>query len=99
MSVQNVLNFLEKISQDLTLHQQLEKISNAEQLINFASQQGYKASEQDFIQATLQLERETSDELSSSQLTVIAGGINSSQNIFAYLSNLLNVNSTKPKNP
>ena len=88
MSVQIVINFLTNIGKDITLQERLEQITTAEELIIFAQELGYYASEEDFIAATLQLKAEfesESEELSSSQLTMIAGGINVYNHVFQIL--------------
>ena len=90
MSVQIVIDFLTEVGKNITLQEKLEQITTAEELIRFARQLGYHASEEDFIAATWQLKSEfesesESEELSSSQLTMIAGGVNVYNSLYQIL--------------
>jgi predicted ribosomally synthesized peptide with nif11-like leader len=72
MSKINASNFIQKMNSDVTLQHKLEKLGDIESLVNFAAQQGYIFSAQDWHEAV----ESSLGELDEDALDQVAGGIN-----------------------
>ncbi|NWJ46628.1 MAG: Nif11-like leader peptide family natural product precursor [Chloroflexi bacterium] len=74
MSKINASTFIQKMNSDVTLQHKLEKLGNIdiESLVNFAAQQGYIFSAQDWHEAI----ESSLGELDENALDQVAGGIN-----------------------
>ncbi|NWJ46629.1 MAG: Nif11-like leader peptide family natural product precursor [Chloroflexi bacterium] len=74
MSKINASTFIQKMNSDVTLQHKLEKLGNMdiESLVNFAAQQGYVFSAQDWKEAV----ESSYSELDESSLEQVAGGLN-----------------------